>query len=178
MNMKLRLIPLLITVAASSAILFGGWFFYHSMVMENPIKAVILGVQGVKQVTTDINNNQLLIDLKLSKDTDLRNLYSTISTEGASLLRNRELKLKLGSQSSPELEQWWSTALFEVAQAMDTKHYADIPKVLQAKAEKMKGLAVATEMDETNVYVRLTNGEFSKYIILPRTPDQMGVFAQ
>jgi hypothetical protein len=176
--MKLRLIPLLITIAASSAILFGGWFFYHSIVVENPIKATILGVQGVKQVTTNINNTQLSIDLKLSKDTDLRNLYTTISTEGASLLRNRQLNLKLDSQSSPALEQWWSTALFEVAQAMDTKHYADIPKVLQAKAKQIPGLAVTSEMDETNVYVRLTDGEFSKYIILPRTPDQMGVWAQ
>lgn len=174
--MKLRLIPLLITVAASSAILFGGWFFYQSTVMENPIKAVILGVQGVKQVSTDINNKQVSIDLKLSKETDLRDLYKTISTEGASLLRNRELNLKLDSQSSPELEQWWSTALFEVAQAMDTKHYANIPKVLQANAQQMPGLAVATEMDDSNVYVRLTDGEFSKFIILPRTPVQMGVW--
>lgn len=174
--MKLRLIPLLITVAASSAILFGGWFFYQSTIMENPIKAVILGVQGVKQVSTDINNKQVSIDLNLSKETDLRDLYKTISTEGASLLRNRELNLKLDSQSSPELEQWWSTALFEVAQAMDTKHYANIPKVLQANAQQMPGLAVATEMDDSNVYVRLTDGEFSKFIILPRTPVQMGVW--
>lgn len=174
--MKLRLIPLLITVAASSAILFGGWFFYQSTIMENPIKAVILGVQGVKQVSTDINNKQVSIDLKLSKETDLRDLYKTISTEGAFLLRNRELNLKLDSQSSPELEQWWSTALFEVAQAMDTKHYANIPKVLQTNAQQMPGLAVATEMDDSNVYVRLTDGEFSKFIILPRTPVQMGVW--
>jgi hypothetical protein len=176
--MKLRLIPLLITIAASSAILFGGWFFYHSIVVENPIKAVILGVQGVKQVTTDINNSQLSIDLKLSKDTDLRNLYTTISTEGASLLSNRKLNLKLDSQSSPALEQWWSTVLFDVAQAMDTKHYADIPKVLKAKTQQIPGLTVTSEMDETNVYVKLTDGDFSKYIILPRTPDQIGVWPQ
>jgi hypothetical protein len=31
-------------------------------------------------------------------------------------------------------------------------------------------------MDETNVYVRLTDGVNSKYIILPRTPAQMGVW--
>jgi hypothetical protein len=173
--MKLRLIPILITVAASSAILFGGWFFYHSLVMESPIKGVILGVPGVNQVSTVINNKQVSIDLKLSKDADLRNLYTTISNEGASLLSNRELKLNIDSKSSPKLEQWWSTALFEVAQSMDTKHYAAIPETLKAKAKQMPGLTVATEMDETNVYVRLTDGEFSKYIILPRTPAQMEV---
>jgi hypothetical protein len=174
--MKLRFIPILITVAASSALLFGGWFFYQSSVVENPIKDVILGVQGVNEVSTNINNSQVSIDLKLSKDADLRNLYSTISKEGASLLNNRELKLNLESQSSPELDQWWSTALFDVAQAMDTKHYADIPTVLKARNQEIPGLSVMTEMDETNVYVRLTDGVHSKYIILPRTPAQMGVW--
>jgi hypothetical protein len=174
--MKLRFIPILITVAASSALLFGGWYFYQSSVVENPIKDVILGVQGVNQVSTNINNSQVSIDLKLNKDADLRNLYSTISKEGASLLSSRKLKLNLESQTSPELEQWWSTALFDVAQAMDTRHYADIPQVLNAKDQEIPGLKVMTEMDETNVYVRLTDGEHSKYIILPRTPAQMGVW--
>jgi hypothetical protein len=174
--MKLRLIPIIITVAASSALLFGGWFFYHSIVMENPIKAVILGVPGVKQVSTNIDNKQVSIDLKLSKDADLRNLYSTISKEGASLLQNRELKLNIESQSTPELDQWWSSAVFEVAQAMDTKHYADIPQILKARNQQFPSLTVTTEMDESNVYVRLTDGVNSKYIILPRTPAQMGVW--
>jgi hypothetical protein len=174
--MKLRLIPIIITVAVSSALLFGGWFFYNSIFMENPIKAVILGVHGVEQVSTNIDNNQVSIDLKLSKDADLRNLYTTISKEDASLLQNRELKLNLESQSSPELEQWWSTALFEVAQAMDTKQYANIPQVLNARVQQIPGLKVTTEMDNTNVYVRLTAGVNSKYIILPRTPAQMGAW--
>jgi hypothetical protein len=174
--MKLRFIPILITVAVTSALLFGGWYFYQSSAVENPIKNVILGVQGVNQVTTNINNSQVSIDLKLNKDADLRNLYSTISKEGASLLSSRELKLNLESQTSPELDQWRSSALFEVAQAMDTKHYADIPQVLKARAQEIPGLSVMTEMDETNVYVRLTDGVNSKYIILPRTPAQMGVW--
>jgi hypothetical protein len=174
--MKLRLIPIVITVITTSALLFGGWFFYHNMVMENPLKNAILGVHGVKQVTTNINSNQIAIDLKLANDTNLSDLYSTITKKGASLLSNRELKLNLESQSSPELEKWWSATLFEVAQAMETKHYADIPLVLKAKAQQISGLTVKTEMDDKNVYVSLTDGVYSKYIILPRIPAQMGVF--
>jgi hypothetical protein len=144
--------------------------------MENPIKNVILGVHGVQQVTTNIDRNQVTIDLKLANDTDLYDLYSKITKNGATLLSNRELKLNLDSQSSPELDKWWSVTLFEVAQAMETKHYADIPQVLKAKAQQISGLSVTTEMDGKNVYVRLTDGVYSKYIILPRIPAQMGVF--
>jgi hypothetical protein len=175
-NMKLRLLPIIITIAASTAVLFGGWFIYHSMALENPINGIVSGIHGVQRVSTNINNNEVTIDLKLNNDTDLLDLYTTISKQGSSLLSNRNLKLNLASQTTPVLDKWWSSALFEVAQAMETKHYADIPQVLAAKASQMSELKVTSEMDETNVYVRLTQGQYSKYIILPRTPDKMGVF--
>jgi hypothetical protein len=176
--MKLRLLPIFITILTTSAILFGGWFIYHSVAVENPLNNTIRAVHGVKQVTTDITNNHIAMDLTLANDANLRDLYAVISTQGASLMSNRDLKLKLDSQTSPQLEAWWSSALFEVAQAMETKHYADIPLVLQKKAQQIPGLQVTTEMDETNVYVHLTDGNHSKYIILPRTPAQIGVWPQ
>jgi hypothetical protein len=174
--MKLRLLPIIITIAASTAVLFGGWFIYHSMALENPINGIVSGVHGVKSVTTNINKNEVTIDLNLNNDADLLDLYTTISKEGASLLSNRDLKLNVVSQTTPVLDKWWSSALFEVAQAMDTKHYADIPQVLASKSSQISGLKVTSEMDETNVYVRLTQGQYSKYIILPRTPAKMGVW--
>jgi hypothetical protein len=173
---KLRLWPVVITIAASTAVLFGGWFIYHSAALENPINGIVSGVHGVQRVSTNINNNAVTIDLKLNNDVDLLDLYTTITKEGASLLSNRDLKLNLDSQSSPELDKWWSSALFEVAQAMETKHYADIPQVLAAKATQISDLKVTSEMDDTNVYVRLTQGLKSKYIVLPRTPAKLGVF--
>jgi hypothetical protein len=176
--MKLRLLPIVITILTTSAILFGGWFIYHNMAIENPLNNTVRAVHGVKQVTTDITNNQIAMDLKLTNDANLRDLYAVISKEGASLMSNRELKLNLDSQTSPQLEAWWSSALFDVAQAMDTKHYADIPQVLKNKAQQIPGLQVTTEMDATNVYVHLTDASHSKYIILPRTPAQIGVWPQ
>jgi hypothetical protein len=176
--MKLRLLPIIITIFTTSAILFGGWFIYHNIAVENPLNSTVRAVHGVQQVTTDITNNQVAMDLKLTNDANLRDLYAVISKEGASLMSNRELKLQLDSQSTPQLEEWWSSALFEVAQAMETKHYADIPQVLKTKAQQIPGLQVATEMDDTNVYVRLTDGNHSKYIILPRIPAKIGVWPQ
>jgi multidrug efflux pump subunit AcrB len=170
--MKLRLWPIIITITASTAVLFGGWFIYHSMALENPINGIVSGIHGVQRVSTNINNNDVTIDLKLNNDADLLDLYNTISKE----VSNRNLKLNLASQTTPVLDKWWSSALFEVAQAMETKQYADIPTVLQSKASQISDLKVTSEMDETNVYVRLTQGQNSKYIILPRTPAKMGVW--
>ncbi|MDB5055875.1 MAG: hypothetical protein JWM44_3925 [Bacilli bacterium] len=176
--MKLRLLPILIAVFASSALLFGGWFIYHSAAMENPLNHIATGSPGVQNAQTQINSAQVTIDLKLNNTADVRDLYSKIMTQGESVIGKRDLKLKLDSNTSPELEKWWSSALFEVAQAMETKRYADIPQGLKAKAAQLPNLTVDTEMDDINVYVRLTDGVHSKYIILPRKPAVMGVWTQ
>ncbi|MNC79580.1 hypothetical protein D3C75_1320970 [compost metagenome] len=61
---------------------------------------------------------------------------------------------------------------------METRRYADIPAALNAKAGQLQGLSVQTEMDDDNVYVRLTEGEHVKFVILPRTAAKMGVWSQ
>jgi hypothetical protein len=37
----------------------------------------------------------------------------------------------------------------------------------------MKDVKVTTEMDDTNVYITIKNTEAVKYVVLPRTPDQL-----
>lgn len=66
--------------------------------------------------------------------------------------------------------------MFDVAQAMETKQYTQIPKTLQARALDSEGLKVATEMDDKYVYISLTDGDKSKYLMLPRTSAKMGVW--
>jgi hypothetical protein len=73
------------------------------------------------------------------------------------------------------MEKWWSSALFDVAQAMETKQYAQIPVTLQNRAGE-SSLKVSTEMDDKYVYITLADGEFSKYVMLSRTPAVMGVW--
>lgn len=175
--MKFRVLPVVIAVLASSVILFGGWFAYHSYAMESPISQIIDHSPGVEQVKSDFSKDTVTVQLKLAGDASIREIYQKLTTEGSSVIGKRELKLKLDSQSSPEIEQWWSSALFDVAQAMETRHYSDIPKILDDQKSKLPGLTAATEMDEKNVYVRLSDGGKNKYIILPRVPAVMGAWS-
>lgn len=174
--MKLRFLPIAITALVSGILLFGGWFVYRSYAMENPLAQVVSQTKGVEQVKSEFNKDSVLIQLKLSNDASIREIYQRITTEGASVIGNRSVQLKLESDSSPELDQWWSTALFDVAQAMETKHYSDIPKILETKSGGMSGMTTATEMDDKNVYVRLSHDGHNKYILLPRVPAVMGVW--
>lgn len=174
--LKLRLLPILIAVLGSSAILFGGWFAYRSIAMENPMSRLLTGVPGVEKSEASIGSQKAVFTLKLNEQANLREIIQKINRDGASVIGKRELDVQVDSNTSPRLEEWWSRALFDVAQAMETKQYAKIPATLEEKAGEIPGLQVVTEMDENNVYVRLTDEEHSKYVILPRNPGKLGVW--
>ncbi|TDF99388.1 hypothetical protein [Paenibacillus piri] len=173
--MKLRLLPIVISVSITAVVLFGGWFVYQSVAMENPLTQVVESTPGVQLVNTKITNSATELELKMEPGTSLREVYDRIRHEGSSALGKRELKLTVVNESSPEIDQWWSSALFDVAQAMETKKYAQIPETLQARAASAH-LKVSTEMDDKYVYVTMSDGTKSKYKMLPRTPSMMGVW--
>jgi hypothetical protein len=174
--MKLRFLPILLSVAISATLLFGGWFAYQSVAMESPLSSIASNTPGVKLVNTHISSEAVLMELKLEPGTSLREVYNRIQTEGSTLIGKKELKLKVLNDSTPKMDQWWSSALFDVAQAMETKQYTQIPKTLQARTLDSDGLKVATEMDDKYVYIALTDGGNSKYLMLPRTSARMGVW--
>ncbi|MBC8081057.1 MAG: hypothetical protein H7X86_11975 [Gorillibacterium sp.] len=174
--MKLKVIPVLVALLVSSTLLFGGWFMYRSYAMESPLAGIIKHNHGIELVETDFTNNTVQINLTLTDEANIREIYQTIITEGASIVGSRDVQLNVHDQASPEIEGWWSKALFNVAQAMDTRQYADIPKILEEKSVLFPSLKASTEMDNQNVYIRLSDGKNHKFIILPRVPATIGVW--
>jgi hypothetical protein len=174
--MKLRLLPILLSLTISAILLFGGWFAYQSVAMESPLSSIASMTPGVKLVDAHFSSEDVVMEIKLEPGTSLREVYSRIQTEGSALIGKKELKLKVLNESTPKMDQWWSSALFDVAQAMETKQYTQIPKTLQARSVESDGLKVATEMDDKYVYIALTDGAKSKYLMLPRTPGRLGVW--
>ena len=174
--MKLRLLPIVMTVVISSVIMFGGWFVYDSYALENPLSAIASKEPGVQQVSVNLTTKRVVVQITLRNDVDVRHLYEALREEGGTIIGDRELVLNVTSDSSEQLEQWWASALFDVAQAMETRRYASIPTSLQARAAEKQGLQVFTQMDEHNVYVYLKQNTHSKYVILPRIPTKMGVW--
>jgi hypothetical protein len=175
---KLRLLPIAISVVISTVVLFGGWFGYHSFAVENPLLSIVQGVPGVKDAQIDLKSDEVDVNLKLDPNAgaSLRQVYQAIVTQGSSIIGKRAVKVNVTNESSAALDHWWSSALFDVAQAMETKQYASIPKVLNQHKAELPGLSVSAEMDDYNVYVQMTDGDKSKYVILPRAGAKMGVW--
>ncbi|OAS14118.1 hypothetical protein A8708_11665 [Paenibacillus oryzisoli] len=173
--MKLRVLPVIMSVIISAGVLFGGWFAYTSFAMENPLSHIIDTAPGVTNSTMKLSSNQVDIELALKPEANLREVVRLIKDEGGSIIGKRTMNITVKNQSSDKLDQWWSKALFEVAQAMETKHYADIPTTLEKYANGVPTMNVDSEMDEHYVYIRLTDGNATKFIMLPRV-SQIGVW--
>jgi len=174
--LKLRLVPVLITSLLSAALLFGGWYMYRQFVIQEPLQKIVNSYEGVKSSRITINQDEVALKLDLQPGTNLRELVQHISTEGQSAIGGRTLNLEVVQHSSEVLDEIWDKAMFSVAEAMESRKYTLIPFTLNQLKEQYNGVTATTEIDDKNVYVSLTNGKESKFIILPRKPETMGVW--
>ncbi|MDP5273845.1 hypothetical protein [Chengkuizengella axinellae] len=174
--MKFRPIPMLVSLIVSISVLFGGWFAYNSYALTNPMTKIISNIEGVENVNTTFETNEVIIEITMDPNVSLREVIQQIETEGDSVINDREITYNIIDDSNSTIEKWWSSALFDVAQAMESGQYGDIPLKLEQHKENIEGLEVKTEMDENNVYVQLTYEDSYKIIILPRTPAELEVW--
>ncbi|MHA0855391.1 hypothetical protein [Paenibacillus sp. CMAA1364] len=173
--MKIRMMPVALTVVISAVVLFGGWFGYQQVALHNPLQNIVKLYEGVTHVQVEMNRSDVIVKLQVEPGTKLSGLVQELTTEGKSIIGNRNLKLDVADHSNETLEQFWSEALFPVAEAMENRQYTQIVEKLNGMKEHTN-IQVTTEIDDLNVYVTLTDGIDSKFIILPREPEKMGVW--
>ncbi|WNS44536.1 hypothetical protein [Paenibacillus sp. MMS20-IR301] len=177
--MKLRLMPVLLTSLLSVALLFGGWYAYRQFAVQEPLQKLVSSYEGVKDSHITIKRNEVTLKLDLQPGTKLRELVQYVSKEGGSAINGRTLKLDVEQHSSALLDEYWDKAMFSVAEAMESRKYTLIPAKLddlKAEYSQYSAVTATTEIDDNNVYVSLSDGKESKFIILPRTAAAMGVW--
>ncbi|WP_018886200.1 hypothetical protein [Paenibacillus massiliensis] len=172
--MKLRIVPIALAAVLSASVLFGGWFLYRQVAVHQPLQKIVTQYPGVTSAQVDINQSEVTLKLDLEPDTDVRGLVQAVKEDGSSVLGSKRLKLDIKDHSDQELDKLWSQAMFPIAEAMDSKRYTDIPATINGLQQGE--IKADTNMDDANVYIRLQNGEASKYIILPRESQKIGVW--
>lgn len=176
--MKKTRITVAVTAALLSAVLlFGGYMIYDKVAVAAPIEEAISKLPDVIAAEKPVmDSEQVTISIELTENANLREIYGSISKDAADAIGDRKLELDVQTESDPELESVWQSALFAVAEAMDTKSYSDIPEAMDKAAAAYDNVTVTTEMDENNVYITLKNDSAEKYVVLPRVPVQLEVW--
>ncbi|CAM3397432.1 hypothetical protein [Marinicrinis lubricantis] len=176
MNWKVRPVPMMISAVITAVLCFGGWFAYQQFGVKSPFLNTIHQMDGIESADVSFSGSKVVLDLTLQQDASLNAIVQQVKTEQKEALQNKQLELQVHNESSPELDGWWSSVLFDMAQAMDHQAYSEIPAILEKYAGELEGLQASAEIDDNNVYIRLVHGDASKFIILPRTPASMGVW--
>jgi hypothetical protein len=175
-GVKIKLLPLTLTAALSAALLFGGWFAYRHYVVEQPLDRVANAIPGVESAKVELTSGLVKVNVTLKPDADLGQIYRLVKSDGAGEIGSKELELSAMAKEGPRLEKAWSYALFDVAEAMENRKYSGIRDTMATLTEKFPGLIVNTDMDETNVYISMRDGDAAKYVVLPRQPATLGVW--
>lgn len=169
-----RVIPIVITAAISASVLFGGWAIYNQVAVAAPLEQVAKEIAGV--VSSDkpvMDNEQVTIPIELNEDANLRDVYERIQANGEDIFDDRQLTLKFKGKPNKQLEDLWYAAMFDIAEAMETKTYSNIPEAMNKAAKAYKDITISTEMDEKNVYITIKNPEAVKYVVMPRTSNEL-----
>ncbi|WP_018751359.1 hypothetical protein [Paenibacillus sanguinis] len=174
--MKLRVGRVAASIVISGILLFGGWFLYQEWAIERPLENLLKGVEGVSEVQLNIQPSELAVKLDLAPGTELGTVVRHLEQDGRKQIGSRKLKIDVVDNSSPVLNELWENAMFAVAQAMENKQYTEITAALEQMEREHAKLKATAEMDNEHVYITLTDGQNSKFVILPRKPEGMGVW--
>jgi hypothetical protein len=174
--MKIRVMPLGLTALLTAALLFGGWTAFRHFSVEKPLDRVAASVPGVQSATTKMSTSQVVVNVKLSSNADLAEVYRKVKQDGANQIGSKKLELNVDSNTSPLLDKAWSYSLFDVAEAMETHRYTGIRDALDKLSQHFKGVTATTDIDADNVYIRLQDGKSAKFVVLPRQSATMGVW--
>ncbi|MFD0958859.1 hypothetical protein [Paenibacillus chungangensis] len=174
---KPRLIPVVLTAAATAVLLFGGWGIYKQLAVSAPLHDMLHEVNGIAYAAEPvIDKDKVAVTVQLSEDASLREVYGDIAREVKDIAGDKQLEVSIKDEVDEELERLWHASLFDIAEAMETKTYSAIPAAMEKAVQGSEQLEVDTEMDNTNVYITMKNGAATKHIVLPRTPQQLGVW--
>ncbi|OUM96747.1 MAG: hypothetical protein A9Z00_03970 [Thermobacillus sp. ZCTH02-B1] len=173
---SIRMVPVLLSALVSGALLFGGWFVYRHYAVEQPLAVTFSDIEGAEASNPVVTDDRVTVEIKLDGTASLAEVHRNIRERAADVLGGRKLELVIRQERNEKLETIWSSALFAIAQAMETRRYADIPETLAGLEAVHPGLEAKAEMDESNVYITLKLEEAVKYVVLPRQPAVLGVW--
>ncbi|WP_244965655.1 quinolinate synthase [Paenibacillus alvei] len=177
MAKKIRIVPTLLIMLITAVALFGGWAFYERSFVKQPVERVLKQHAEITQYDVKWDPDILQVKLKTKNGTNISSLVEQVSDELQQNSSGKKIQLEYwNEQSTPNIDQLWSRAMFDVAEAMVHQKYSSIPVRLKELQQQHPGIQIQTEMDARYVYIQLKDGQGSKTILLPLQASPVGVW--
>ncbi|MBG9790809.1 MULTISPECIES: hypothetical protein [Brevibacillus] len=165
--MKLRKVPMLLSLLAALTLLFGGWFLYQKMQIESPLREKAEQLTSATLVDFKINKDRVDMKLQVTKPDKFVEEYPELLKTLQAYARGKAFDIMLTNQAD-SLKPVWNEGLFGLTEAIEGKAYSKIPTILAQMKDRYKLDAAYGRIDDANVYIFLKRGNDEYYQIIPR----------
>lgn len=164
--MKVRAMPVLLSLVMTLGILFGGWYTFQQYYVQQPIEHFIVSKPQVVLNDIQIQNNKVVVDLDFKNPDTFAKDYKEIVEFISDKTQGKKVVIQLPKQGD-EMKKLWEEQYFGIAEAMEKQEYSRIPGLMEEMRKKIKLEKTLTRMDEENIYVYLQKGVNHLYAVLP-----------
>lgn len=164
--MKVRAMPILLSLVMTLGILFGGWYTYQQYYVQEPIEQFIVAKPQVVLNDIQIQNEKVVVDLDFKDPDTFAKDYKEIFEYISDKTQGKKVIIQLPKQGD-EMKRLWEEQYFGIAEAMEKQEYSRIPSLMEEMRKEIKLEKVLTRMDEENIYVYLKKGVNHLYAVLP-----------
>ncbi|RKD25757.1 hypothetical protein BEP19_02100 [Ammoniphilus oxalaticus] len=163
--MKIRAMPMMLSLALTLGILFGGWNTYQHFYVQQPIRAFIAEKQQVELSNIHFYHDQVKAELNFTDPNTFAADYKDIK-DFISDQTGKKVVLQLPVVDE-QMKDLWEEEYFSIAEAMKKQEYSEIPKIMEKIKMERHIEKTVSRMDEENVYVFLQKGSNHLYAVLP-----------
>lgn len=169
--MQLKKTTIGLSLLATLALLFGGWFLYQKLEVEEPLRAEIGQLQSAALNGLEIGRDKIEIDLTVIKPELFPQEYRELMRDAAKVVGDMPVEIRVGNQSE-QIHAIWQSGQFVFKEAIELHQYSRIPQMIDEwKADHQLDEASAL-MDDSNIYVYMKKGTEDFYAIVPRTQEK------
>ena len=166
--MQLKKSNVAMSLLATLALLFGGWFLYLKLQMEGPIRAQLEQMESASLNHMQIEKDKILINVRVTNPKRFPKEYRELVKETAKLAGDREVLVTIGN-ASEDMQAIWNEGQFVFTEAVDLHQYSRIPELMADWKSNYQLDEAFALMDDENVYVYLKKGTEDFYTIVSRS---------
>lgn len=157
-----------LSLVATLALLFGGWFLYQKMEIEEPIRAEIGQMQSATLGNLEISKDKIQIDVTVTKPDVFPAEYRNLLTETQKVAGEKKVVIDIDNQSTA-MNDIWQSGQFMFTEAVELHEYSRIPALVEQWKKGNQLDEASALMDDENIYVYLKKGTEDFYTIIPRS---------
>lgn len=175
--MQVRKVPIISSLLIALALLFGGWFLFQKVEVEEPVRTKIEQMDSATLADLQVTKEQMLIKLTVTKPASFPEEYMALEEDINRIVKNKQVTVELTNQNE-QLKKVWNEGTFALTEALELRQYSKLPALVNEwKVANNLDLAY-TSMDKSNIYIFLKRGGDEFYTIVPRNQQEGEVSAR